>query len=255
MDSLNAIAELPFEADGGIAVSPDNSMTALYGDTLRILSTADYSVLYEDTSGAVGECRFSADSRKLYCVGGGISYSVLMVDIGNNYAKAVKDFPEDAQVSCVRVSPDETRWFLYRIRPNGYGIFEVYDVAADSIIFRNYLSYGYGCLEVSPDGKYAFITEAGDYLYGGGSPYLTVYDTESNRIRMMASTIGIGDGINPNDMTLGQMAVTPDSKWLVAEKAFGGKSFIGFNIERLEIDDYVEMDNHGVISPTCQNSK
>jgi DNA-binding beta-propeller fold protein YncE len=255
LDSLHVISELPYEALCGIAVAPDNSMIAHYHGGLHILSTEDYSILYEDSSSGMCDCTFSANSKRLYCTLGQTQSKVGVLDIENDFAVTVKEFSAEATVPEVRVSPDETRWFLYRIRPNGYGIFDVYDVPADSIIFRKDLSYGHGHLAVSPNGRYAFLTESGDFLWGGGSRNLTVYDIENNRIRMLASTVGIGDGINPNDMALCKMAVTPDSKWLIAAKAFSGSSFIRFNIETLEIDDYVDMDTNRVVSPTCQNSK
>ena len=43
LDTETIITELPYEAKGGVAVSPDGQLVAILGDDLYILNTSDYS--------------------------------------------------------------------------------------------------------------------------------------------------------------------------------------------------------------------
>jgi len=73
---------------------------------------------------------------------------------------------------------------------------------------------------------------------------------------MKVSTVGIEDGINPEFMALGQMAITPDGKWLVIGKALNGPSYLCFNINTMEIVDYIKNEGAGGFAGfTCQSIK
>jgi hypothetical protein len=255
LDSLKLITEIPYRAKWGVAVSPDNRLLCLQGPGIRILSTADYSVLYEDTARGVAGCDFSANSSRLYCAGGGTGYSAYVLDIRNGFSGSVKEFDSSAIIWDILPSPDESKWFLYR-KASSWCVFEVYDVAADSIIFRQYITYGWGEMAVTPDGRYVFFTEAGTFQDGLGKWYFTVFDVDRNRISRLISTTGIKDGLNPAYMPLGELAITPDGRWLVAGSVEGVPAFLRFNINTMEIDDYVEIDdNGGLMSYTCQGAE
>ena len=170
------------------------------------------------------------------------------------YRDTVLTFAPELSVLSVVPSVDDRKWFLVR-RDRYNSRFEVYDVASDSIIFREYLTWGGVDVEVSPSGKYAFYTEMGDLTTWPGPSHFTVYDIECNRIRMLVSTIGILDGLNPSYWPLGEIAITPDGRWLIAGRSVGDPSFIRFNLTTMEIDDYVQLTgNGGVGHLTCQPS-
>ena len=47
----------------------------------------------------------------------------------------------------------------------------------DSIIFDDYITPGFGGLVVSQDGRYVIYSNPGNMSYGGGPPWIDVYDS------------------------------------------------------------------------------
>jgi DNA-binding beta-propeller fold protein YncE len=211
-DSLSLIAELPYEPDDPIGVSPDGRMIAIADGGLHVLDAADYTVVFQDTTPVI-HCVFSADGGKLYCAGKGSNF-VYKVDLcDSTYPVSRKEFADGMMIHVVP-SIDESKWFLY-LQFSTFGfVFEVYDVFTDSVIFTDVLVPGYGHIAITPDGKYAFYTNA--CRDGTLFPQIlgfTVFDIEANEINRVVSDIGFftdSNWIGPPYW----LAVTPDSRWL-----------------------------------------
>jgi len=225
IQTLELLEELPYV--GMIAFSPDNQLVAIQGDSLHILSTADYSVFFEDTISVWGGC-FSCDSKKLYCCGRSDSEPVVyIVDLGAGPSITSKPFSDASLMVKVMPSHDESKWFLFR--RSGYPnitFFDVYDVQADSIIFRDWLIPTSSSMALTPDGRYVFYTVPDTPSDGDpeAPSFFTVFDVEKNRIRMLISTVGFIDGFNPIYMPVGGLAMTPDGQWLIVGEAGSGGS-------------------------------
>jgi len=267
LQTLQTVATLPYRADYGMAVSPDNQYLAIsMGPGFVIARVSDFFVIHEDTLLDFRSCSFSSDSKKIYGYGNGSYHSVVKMDLEKNYTLSSVDLSPGFTIGTILPSFDEKKYFIIWGFSTFFNIFEVYDKEFDSIIFRDFLYGGCVFLELSPDGKYVFYTEAGDNLDrhnigyksisdsdGDGANYFTIFDIERNRIKMKVSTVGIEDGINPEFMALGQMAMTPDGKWLVIGEALSGSSFIRFNMATMEIDKYIKGDSTESFSCyTCQ---
>lgn len=254
LQTLQAVATLPYRADYGIAVSPDNQyLVIIMGPGFVLSRVSDFSVIYEDTLLDFLSCSFSSDSKKIYGYGDGSYHSVVKMDLENNYTLSSTELTPGPVIYSVVPSLDEEKYFIVWKYDMWFSRFEVYDVELDSIIFREVLWAGYNYLELSPDGKYVFYTEAGNYTDVNGENYFTIYDIERNRIKMKVSTVGIEDGINPEFLALGQIVITPDGKWLIIGAALHGSSFIRFNMSTMEIDEYIKGDSTESFSGyTCQ---
>jgi hypothetical protein len=131
----------------------------------------------------------------------------------------------------------------------------VYDVASDSIVFREWLNPGYGTLQLSPDERWVGYSYPGPPFDGWSGPsQFTLFDASANRIRMIVNTAAIKDGWNPAYMPIGEIEFTPDSRYLLAAEAGGEGSFLLFDLTRVEIARYTELE--GLIGAfSCQKMK
>ena len=115
------------------------------------------------------------------------------------------------------------------------------------------LTKGYGDMDITPDGRYVFFTEAGDLQDEIGRWYMSVYDVDANRIDRLIPTAGIVDGFKPEALFLCEIAATPDGRWLVVGGDLQPFEFVRFNIAEMRFDRYVEMpDAHWLRSFTCR---
>jgi len=217
-DSFSLITELPYAPRFWPAVSPNNEYLGITGDDLYILGTSDYSVVFSDTD-LTEFGRFSSNSKSFYCNAGwspdsrGIVYKL---GLSNSPFSVERQVIEDGGVFQIVPSIDDTEWFLYlRLPPLWTWAFEVYDVALDSIIFRDVLTPGAGQLAITPDGQTVFYTNPGrsstDPL---APPAFTIFDIGANAIDTVVEDIDFFSDstwlASPNNMV-----VTPDGRWLV----------------------------------------
>jgi len=133
--------------------------------------------------------------------------------------------------------------------------FEVYDVATDSIIFRDILIPGAGDIALTSDGKYVFYTNPG--VHGGEPPSpgtFTIFDVTRNQIHDSVSAF---DYVPHNWCFCPpcRLAVTPDNRWLVVSGGIGMGQYVLYlyDIRNEEFVDYQEFDREAVLTnPTTR---
>ncbi len=214
LKSLAVIDQLPYKQ--AIAVSPDNQLIAVLGEGVHILRTSDYSEVFHD-SVTIRRGTFSRNSQRFY----GITLEdeeVHVLDMSQVPCSSVIKSFDPFYVYDVTPSIDETKWFLYLFGGLDYFSFQVYDPIADSTIFRQDMTPGYGELELTPDGKLVFYTNAGNDISMPGPPWITVYDVAKNDIQTV-TTAGLLDPPYQAGIPLSEVAITPDNCWLVAVKS------------------------------------
>ena len=261
-DSFSLITELPFVPRLWPAVSPNNEYLAIPGDDLNILRTSDYSVLFSDTD--ITEFgKFSSDSRDFYCAAGWSSVSsglVYKVDLSDGSFPVERHPFDDGGVVHVVPSIDDTKWFLYLRLPSMWTwAFEVYDVALDSVTFRDVLVPGVGDVAITPDGHTAFYTNPGRSSTDPiAPPGFTIFDVDANMIDTVVEDIEFFTGstwmASPN-----QIVVTPDGRWLVI---LGGSLGLGvlylYDIEKRELvfrEDFGGASGHAFTNLSVQLQK
>jgi hypothetical protein len=200
---------------------------------------------------------FSQDGKSFYGAGGwdpdapGPPYAY-WVDLSESpYAVTRTTFP-DGGVWRIAPSIDEGKWFLLLQFGTFDFYFAVYDLKQDSIIFRQYLTPGSGDIELTPDGKYAFFTNPGTLLAGPTpSPFVTVFDVDKNQV---IDTIVTPSPVN-NYMFPENLAITPDSRKLVAEGAPGQGEFVVIDVPKMSVIEYYYLGNQvDIWDVTCQNA-
>jgi len=225
-DSLGLVAELPYEAWWGTAVSPDNNLLAIMGHGISILRTQDWSVVFADTID-VYRGVFSRDSRTFYaCSAEGWDYfnSLCWVEpLDDNPVLQHKEFYN--HVTQVRPTPDGSKLLL-----NLLWHFVVYDIAGDTILTDIELWPGQGNLEITPDGKYAFFSNPSTMLGERGTTDLYVFDVLVNSVVDTLDLDVLGDSISLFIFGIGEMAVTPDGRWLAAHDSPSGTDLFLYDL-------------------------
>lgn len=257
LESKTILAHLPYKATGGVAVSPDGQLLAVLGDDLHILNTSDYSVVFHDTD-LVSRGRFSDDSRSFYCGSGGevTRRAAYKVALDSGFAVTRKLF-SDGSVSSIIPSLDQSKWFLSLYAGICQSSFEVYDVASDSVIFRQSLVPGACRITLTPSGRFLFYTNSGVWQCTVPPPdSFFVFDVENNRCHVSIPAYAVEDDGDTVRRAPGELAITPDGRWLVAAGwADGTGGFMALDVNRLEIYWSSTLGYRvQVRSLTCQNS-
>ncbi len=248
--------ELPYQ--GGLIVSPDNRRIAIVGENIDILRTSDYSVVYHDTTNT-GSGTFSTDGRHLYCIsqaGGRDIWAVRKIDVYQGRVEEERIFT-DGWLDQLAPSLDETKWFIYFFMGQCFSAFAVYDVHSDSLIYFVPLWPGLGELAVAPDGRTVYYTNPGPIFDIGccrAPSAIYAYDIASNTSREI-STLGVVPPPLDRWLPMGELAITPDNKYLVSAHYGGFEYLITLDISRERFIKYVDIGQPRLIySLTCQNS-
>lgn len=250
------VAELPYSAGRGIYFSVDGRHMVLsgsMGNGLYLLDAEEYTLLFHDSTAVLHGGCFSLDGDRFYAASDDTLALVYLLDLENNYTATYCTLPGDNYLLHMLPSPDESKWLLYRRLSYYLDRFEVYDVRTDAVIFRDHLYPGYGEMVVTADGQFVFYTQPGPPQRDmNGPPYFTVFDVRHNRIDRLVSVTGMIDGIHPEYLPLGELAITPDGRWLVAGGFDPTDCFVVYDIVSMRLITYVQIPNNNLMSYTCQ---
>ena len=240
-DSFTFVAEIPYPSLYPVSVSPNNQYIALTGYQLFILRTSDYKVVYKDSSQILYvNGAFSSDSKMFFCaslLSSDSSSVVLSIDLSNDTFELKRRGLDGGSVVNVIPSVDNTKLFLYVALGLWTWSFQVYDVALDSIIFRDELVPGSGSLVQSLDGRFVYYTSPG--RTGTDPPAdqsFVIFDVEKNAID--SAVIDSASFCSPvGCMPPKLLAVTPDGNWL---GILGGQmsllNFYVYNIKERKVE-------------------
>ncbi len=242
------------------ASSPNGKLLALLNRSLlglTIMSLPSYCVRFSDDTLNVSAGIFSSDSRTFYCLIWGTPHNEIMcATIGRTIHVERKTIPAmPGALTRIVPSRDEKLWYLYSCW-NSFGYsFGVYDVAADSLIYRQDLTPGPGGIVVAPDSKTVFFTNEGSMISDLAPSAFYIYDVPSNSVSEV-STLGLAGG--PEDplkyqMPIGSMAITPDGKTLVGVRSIIGNDLVVFDVRSRTITGYCNFNVQALFYDiTCQ---
>jgi len=237
-----------------VVASPNGQLLAVIGDQLNIVNVSDHSIAFHDTV-SLSTGRFAADSRSFYGAVWGIG--VYRVRLDSAFAVRYVSLPQG--VLDVILTPDERRWILLQEGAGCSWVFQVYDAHGDSLLFREILDPGYGDIELTPDGRYAFFTNPGqmiDYECNDPTYDVAVFDIgASSVIKRIASRGYYGDSaVLDTVVALAEMAVTPDGEWLLVMS--WRNRFVLVDTRSLEIVKFESIGPNAswpyVFNPKCQ---
>ncbi|MEW5795658.1 MAG: hypothetical protein AB1772_04785 [Candidatus Zixiibacteriota bacterium] len=217
-DSLQLVAELPYGAWFGAAVSPDDRLLAIMGQDFYVLNTTDWSVVFSDTT-RLHDGIFSSDSRTFYAghVDGGEFY---------NSVAWVRPLDPDAQLQRYQLpgppmqiipTPSNRKLLAYLLHR-----FVVYDINLDSVTHETVLWPGAGYLAMAPEGKLAFFSNPSTPHGELGTNELYVFDVRANYVCDTVRIDRFLDSLTWPVWGVGSMVVTPDGRWLAALNASMG---------------------------------
>lgn len=252
-NSLQLVAETPY--DVVVAVSPNNEYVAVCTDSLLVLRTSDYSVVFHDSLRAfMTHTWFSTNSDTLYTVytASRQNAEVMKVTFTDNTGEVVERKPVDPLATGCQIipTPDGSKWLVYgNVGPYWTYIFKVYDFAVDSIIFSEIQRPGGGKMAMTPDGRYAFYGNPGTISPPLPPPdtSFTVFDIEANAIDRIVPIQRRINGIEaPYPYFIGQMVVTPDGRWLVMLSGVFPNQLIVYDLKKEEWVDYYNFGCHNI---------
>jgi len=250
------IADLPYPGLWGLAVSPDDRYLALHGGSLRVLSACDYSLLFLDTL-TMNNGVFSANGKRYYAPGPtSTCCSVYRLDLENEFKVDYICVPDGYRIASVVPSIDERYLFMFRDIGDCDMLFDVFDVAGDSLFFRDLVIPGCGDMVVSRDNQYVYFTGPGSILIGSPPVYtfarFSLREAKIDSLLYWSTYCGldISTGIIGDNIVM-----IPDGRLLAVSE------FTGLN--RLVIYDCLKRDTvavecwigAGFHYLTCQNGK
>jgi hypothetical protein len=207
--------------------SPGGQYVALPGDSLRILRTTDYSLVYTFPQRTYGGHFGLSEDRYYYAFDGVVN----VIELSDPYGAPRVVFTNEGYLSRVLTTPDESKWIMYGTLNMYQSIFLVYDAEKDSVIFSYPHTPGHGDIALSRDGKLAFFTNPGNLTGALGDSHITVFDVEANRIDRMIPTFQYEITTQPPDLWMRSMIVTPDNRWLIALEEFTTPSFFRYDLK------------------------
>ncbi len=253
--SRSLVTELPYNWLRYAEVSADGRYLAFADEEIYVLRADDYSVVYHDTTNGDGPT-FSLDGNTFFCQAGDgytTPYYALVVDLSVDPPDTAHyNFP-DGMVSRIVPSIDGRFWYLFvRFATRGF-IFEVYNVAADSVIFYDTLPDIGGYIRPTPDGRRVYYTHPGSILYPPPPPQLSVYDVAANRLERRIDTYAVRPDGDTLWIWVWEMVVTPDNRNVICTGREGYGGLLIIDNATLEISGHVPIYNINVRSLTIQN--
>jgi len=239
-DSLRFVAELLYPTTGPVQVSPDNNLVAIFGDSLVILRTSDYQVVFRDTTD-VSRGQFTDDSQALYCVGYPPNYYALLIGLGETDTTIVrKAFPNGFPI-WVAPADNGAKLLAYLRMADFFYRFVVWDMAADSEVFVEDIYPGDGEIVTAPGWPYAVYTNHGRLIGPPGESAFKLFNIGANQIAMTVSTQdAIADSM-PHFFPVGSSVVTPDHRWLVMLNAIGPSQVLLYDLRNRRYIDWINL--------------
>ncbi|HUV31630.1 MAG TPA: hypothetical protein VMY05_11150 [Acidobacteriota bacterium] len=214
----SVLGELPYPGRGPVTVSPDNQHLVISTGDLYLLRTSDYAVVYHDTDAVTTGC-FSADGGRFYATGAyqGCQY-VYRLDL-TTHAVTRTCLPDGYQTFQILASLDEKFLFLYRRIMHDMFWFDVYDVAADSFVFRKILIPGFGKMTLGLQGSYVYFSSPGQ-LNSDNACFMAFFTYDITN-RTVDSTYAEGRCLGYRiGFVCQELVITPDGRYLIGFKHF-----------------------------------
>ncbi|MEP0829466.1 MAG: hypothetical protein HRF51_13185 [bacterium] len=221
---------------GLMAVSSDNRHIAIFGDSLHIVDIASYEIVYSDTA-SVQPGRFSPKGDNLYCATSQCDILVLNIT-SQSVTRSVIDYPGFCPYMISSTIDNKILFVLSYSGARNWGIFEVYDIEQDTLLFQHRLATPYGHLEVTPDGRYAVFAETEEYISPEDPPSprtVNIYDARNLRMKTIIPTYGV-DPLHPQGMPQGKFIITPDSRWYIGS----GFGITAIDLLKLQLERIVD---------------
>ncbi|MEW5796382.1 MAG: hypothetical protein AB1772_08460 [Candidatus Zixiibacteriota bacterium] len=254
-EDYKPIVDLPYSGWYGVAVSPDNRYVAVQSGNLRIISSQNYSVVYQDTLG-VNRSIFSANGSRLYAPGASSSCrSIYRLDLEKGFESDSICIPDDFPVFRVVPSRDEKLLFIFRSLGNCYMYLDVFDVAGDSLMFRDLVAPGCGDMAVSPDKEHLYFTGPGDLHGWPPHAYSFARYHIGNKIIDSIWSASICEFSDPTPAFGSDLALTPDGRTLAITDGIVRNRLVLYDCQLQDTIRVLCFPGIGFWHVTCRNGR
>ncbi len=220
----------------GIAVSPDEQMLALCGDSLMVVRSSDFSVVFHDSARAANPV-FSRDGRTLFAAEQRAgAYAFIIRFSGDSVSCERHSFP--SPLWKIRPSVDNELWFIYVSLGNYQFGVGAYDPAKDSLVSKTTTIPGVGDMVCTPDGRSLIYSSPGFYLSFGSNPLgFFIVDLTNNFHETKVSTAELTDQLDSMYVGFrpGKMALSVNGRYLAAAPPENAGAFIIYDMWTMKI--------------------
>ena len=132
-----------------------------------------------------------------------------------------------------------------------------WDPVGDSAVFIDSVEPGQGTVVASNDGRYVVFTNPGWRLTGHviAPGEFRIYDTQLRQIVDSVDTRIISDSGDTLHFPVDEIAITPDSKYLIGISGKGWGQIMVYSLEELKIERWVEIPGeHDFKLLLCQSA-
>lgn len=227
-----------------VVTSPDGQYLALLGDSLRLWRADDYSEVAVYPIDA-WDAEFSGDATMLYFMG----YLDTLRYVYLNDPMVVHTASGSGRLrGDLAVSNDGSKTFIY------FENFTVYDLALDSVVFQEWIFKGTGEVDLSPDGRRAYISSPG---YREGTPADYTWKVFDITLNAFVDSITVPTDCNLDGLErIGEFELTPDGRLAIGIEGNVDLNVRGYDIAAYNLKtgrkDFIKCLPQTRISLACQ---
>jgi hypothetical protein len=234
------------------AVSPDNLMLAGFTTDweFAIIRKSDYSAVFvaDDTFQGV----FIGGSKRFY---GRSGNQVVHIDLEGTPRVIRRWECLFGRLDHLVPTADESLWLMYvKVGVGFIFYFLAYDPQADSVLYQQFLTPGYGEIEArSGTDEYVFTNGGQGYIGSGPAPppYFHVFDAQTVTAKDTVLSTNACYDLSP--LPIKEVEYTADGKWLVAiHEGFG--AILVYDAQTKELSHCLDHGNdifgYGLITQT-----
>jgi hypothetical protein len=217
-----------------IDASPDGQWLAVGDPYLKLVNPSTWETLYTDTTIEPVRGVFTQSSSHLYVL---VGWSVYRLDLSGGLGGPPVYVTSTRSLHTIAATPSGDKLGCLVSSGNCRTVFAVYDTERDTIVHKTTFNPGRCRMAASPNGKYLFVSNPGDYIsYECDPPEygIWVFDLEANAFTDFISSIGeYGPEKTLDTMVwIRGLTVTPDGQWVIGTS--DRNRFIVINATTLE---------------------
>lgn len=244
-----------------IKFSPDNSRMLVDAYQLNILDYETHEVLLTDSTPTLWRPVFSADADFIYGTernGYECYFSVYDAhDLSLVSRDSLLSDTLNIMVGETYTTEDRSTWYILGMTTEPVYLFLEWNAETDSILFIDSVQYSNPnpVMLISNDNRYVVYNNPG---YSWRDPEtqpceIKVYDRQLHQLADIIDTRYVDSDGDTTYYAVTEMAITPDSKYLVAISHGDESLLLVYNLETLEIERWVELPgNHSFRALLCQ---
>ena len=231
------LADLPYRPIGPVAVSPDNRLIAIMTDSLLVLHTDTYEIVFHHPS-LVRQGAFSDDSRTLSCVTADPDNAVLAVALRPDTSIVERILVAGGQPTKVIPAMNGQRLLVYLEEQPMISRLAVIDRLAGAEVYSERIFPGEGDVVSAANWDRAVYTNSGDPDRIEGSSSFKIFDIGANEPveEILTRRTDVPPALRP--CPVGQVQITPDHRWLIGLSAAEPQQLFLYDLDNERFADW-----------------